>query len=105
MCREDLVKIPKRYFAVGTTAVIAMVIVAAVGTPASGGSGRAAVVRADQAAAAGAQALVVSRPQILMSSSGEEYTQGSVITAGALSYVPYERTYRGIPVIGGDSSS
>jgi Zn-dependent metalloprotease len=96
------VKIPKRYFALGT-AVIATVIVAAFATPASGG-GREAVVRADQAAAAaaGAQALVASRPQILMSSSAEDFVQGSVITAGALSYVPYERTYRGLPVIGGD---
>jgi zinc metalloprotease ZmpA len=97
------VKIPKRYFAVGT-AVIAMVIVAAVATPASSGRGRGALVRADQAAAAaaGAQAFVASRPQMLMSSSGEWYSRVSVITAGALSYVPYERTYRGIPVVGGD---
>jgi hypothetical protein len=48
MRREDVVKVPKRYFAAGATAVIAMVMVAVVGTPASGGSG-GAVVRADQA--------------------------------------------------------
>ena len=95
-------KIPRRYFAVGI-AVIATVIVAALATPASG-SGRAASVGADQAAAAaaGARAFVASGPNALMSSSGEAYWQGSVITAGSLSYVPYERTYRGIPVVGGD---
>jgi Zn-dependent metalloprotease len=97
------VKIPKRYFAVGT-AVIATVIVAAAASPASGRSTGEAIVRADQAAAAaaGAQALVASRPQTLMSSSGEDYVQRNVINAGDLSYVPYERTYHGLPVVGGD---
>ena len=95
-------KIPKRYFAVGIAAIAVMV--AAGGSPASAGSGTAALVRADQAAAAaaGAQAFVASSPQSLMGSPGEAYSQGSVTTAGGLSYVAYERTYRGIPVVGGD---
>jgi Zn-dependent metalloprotease len=37
-----------------------------------------------------------------MSSSGEAYTHGNVIAAGGLSYVPYERTYQGLRVVGGD---
>jgi zinc metalloprotease ZmpA len=37
-----------------------------------------------------------------MSSSGEAYAHGNVIAAGGLSYVPYERTYQGLGVVGGD---
>ncbi|MGE5828121.1 MAG: M4 family metallopeptidase [Micromonosporaceae bacterium] len=76
---------------------------AAVAAPASAGTGSAAL-RVDQAAAAaaGARAHVASNPQVLQGSAGEAYAQGGVITAGALSYVPYQRTYRGLPVVGGD---
>jgi Zn-dependent metalloprotease len=93
----------KRYLAVGTVAA-ALVAVAAVATPASGGAGHAPAslaARAD-AAAASADALVASHPVALMSSAGESYTHGGVLMASGLSYVPYERTYRGLPVVGGD---
>jgi Zn-dependent metalloprotease len=53
-------------------------------------------------AAASADALVASRPAQLMSSAGEIYSHGNVITSGGLSYVPYDRTYLGLPVVGGD---
>jgi zinc metalloprotease ZmpA len=97
------VNIRKRYAAAGIAAT-ALVMVVAVATQASGAGGRASVRTADpaNAAAASADALVASRPAQIMSSSGEAYTHGNVIAAGGLSYVPYERTYRGLRVVGGD---
>ncbi|HET6939317.1 MAG TPA: M4 family metallopeptidase [Nocardioides sp.] len=32
----------------------------------------------------------------------DAFVRGRVISSGALQYVPYERTYRGLPVVGGD---
>jgi zinc metalloprotease ZmpA len=49
-----------------------------------------------------AAALVASRPSYLNASAGEEFQQGKVIASGATRYVPYERTYHGVPVLGGD---
>jgi Zn-dependent metalloprotease len=37
-----------------------------------------------------------------MGSAGESYAHGAAVTAGELSYVAYERTYKGLPVLGGD---
>src|SRR4051794_1802273 len=53
-------------------------------------------------AAAKADALVASRPQILHASSDDTFQQGKVISSGGLNYVPYQRSYKGLPVFGGD---
>ena len=54
-------------------------------------------------AASVAAALVRTRPDGLYASPEDEFTQLPVITAqGWYYYVPYERTYRGLPMIGGD---
>ena len=95
-------KIPKKYAAVGTVAA-ALVMIAAVATPANGAGGaRLASVNPASAAAASADALVVSHPDQILGSTGEAYARGDVVGAGGLSYVPYARTYRGLPVVGGD---
>jgi zinc metalloprotease ZmpA len=49
-----------------------------------------------------AAALVASRPALLNASSGEAFAQRSVVSSGGVHYVPYERTYDGLPVVGGD---
>nr|WP_244871944.1 M4 family metallopeptidase [Catellatospora sp. TT07R-123] len=54
------------------------------------------------AAAASAGALVTSRPDTIMGSAGETYTHRDALAANGLTYVPYERTYQGLPVVGGD---
>jgi Zn-dependent metalloprotease len=46
--------------------------------------------------------LVASRPAYLMASQGENFVQGAVVSSGATQYVPYERTYGGLHVAGGD---
>jgi Zn-dependent metalloprotease len=53
-------------------------------------------------AAAAASTLVASRPAILHAGADEAFVQRQVISAGTLQYVPYDRTYKGLPVIGGD---
>ena len=54
------------------------------------------------AAAASADRLVRSKPEVLKASKHDVFKAGKVLTSMGLNYVPYERTYRGIPVVGGD---
>ncbi len=53
-------------------------------------------------AAHAAAALVAGRPAFLHASGKDRFAQNAVITAGHTQYVPYHRTYAGLPVIGGD---
>ncbi|MCW3817451.1 M4 family metallopeptidase [Micromonospora sp. DR5-3] len=53
-------------------------------------------------AANSASALVASRPGYLHASSDEAFVQKPVISSEGTQYVPYERTYKGLPVTGGD---
>lgn len=58
---------------------------------------------AEAMAANAAQALVASRPAALHASKDDVFQQHKVISStNGLKYVPYDRTYKGIPVIGGD---
>lgn len=58
--------------------------------------------RSQARAAAAAGALVARRPAVLKASSFDRFHARSVLTSHDLQYVPYERTYRGLPVVGGD---
>ena len=49
-----------------------------------------------------AQRVVASRPQVLRASKWDAYQQQAVATYHDLNYVPYTRTYKGVPVQGGD---
>ncbi|GAA0439746.1 zinc metalloprotease [Actinoplanes capillaceus] len=53
-------------------------------------------------AAGTASALVADRPSVLQASADEAFVQHQVITTDNLQYVPFDRTYKGLPVIGGD---
>ncbi len=54
------------------------------------------------AAAASADRLVNSKPEVLKAGKHDAFKAGKVLSSMGLNYVPYERTYRGIPVVGGD---
>jgi zinc metalloprotease ZmpA len=54
------------------------------------------------AASDAAARLVAGRPAALHASRQDSFVAGPVISSGGLQYVPYERTYRGLPVVGGD---
>jgi Zn-dependent metalloprotease len=53
-------------------------------------------------ASTSAASLVVSRPAFLHASPNDAFVQGNVISSQGLFYVPHERTYAGLPVVGGD---
>ena len=46
--------------------------------------------------------VVASRPQMLHASKWDAYQQQAAVTYQKLTYVPYTRTYKGVPVDGGD---
>ena len=54
------------------------------------------------AAAASADRLVQTKPSVLKAGKHDAFEAGKVLSSMGLHYVPYERTYRGIPVVGGD---
>ncbi|MGW5670046.1 M4 family metallopeptidase [Micromonospora sp. NPDC003776] len=53
-------------------------------------------------AAKSASALVASRPSYLHASADEAFVQKQVFSSEGTQYVSYERTYKGLPVTGGD---
>lgn len=69
----------------------------AVGAPTAPGLGAASALASSNAAA-----LVASRPAFLHASPNDAFVQGSMVSSSGLFYVPYERTYAGLPVVGGD---
>ncbi|GIF11328.1 M4 family metallopeptidase [Actinoplanes teichomyceticus] len=54
------------------------------------------------AAAQAASALIAARPAALHAAADEAFVQHEVISTDTLQYVPFDRTYKGLPVIGGD---
>src|ERR1044071_4206567 len=56
----------------------------------------------DAVASRHADVLVADRPVFLHASPNDEFAQTGVESIGGLSYVAYERTHLGLPVIGGD---
>ncbi|MEV4136273.1 M4 family metallopeptidase [Dactylosporangium sp. NPDC049742] len=60
------------------------------------------VEAANAVAAKSAETFVSSRPSVLQPSSDDAYVQKSVTASGSAKYIAYERTYKGLPVVGGD---
>jgi Zn-dependent metalloprotease len=81
---------------------------AALGTSASSAAPNAAPPRPTQAqsktfAANSATSLVAARPAALHAGKSDSFTAKPVISdPSGLQYVPYERTFKGLPVVGGD---
>jgi Zn-dependent metalloprotease len=100
------VKVSQRVFAVGAALTVGAVVAALASPPAVAGTTTtpqvAAVSDASSLAASGAAALVASRPAFLHASAGDQFVQQKVISSAGMNYVPYSRTYKGLPVIGGD---
>ena len=49
-----------------------------------------------------AASFVAGRPSVLHASTDDAYVQHPVISSAGLQYIPYDRTYKGLPVVGGD---
>jgi Zn-dependent metalloprotease len=87
------------FIAVGTAAAVAAAMTAGPANAQPDGPSAAPAVNA----AAAADALVAKRPQILQASAYDTFQQRQVYTSHGLNYVAYERTYKGLQVIGGDA--
>src|ERR1700754_1430372 len=61
-----------------------------------------AAPNAQPLAANAASAFVASKPAALHSSASETFTQHPVVSFKGTQFVPYDRTYKGLPVLGGD---
>jgi hypothetical protein len=83
--------------AAGTVAATAVVAVAQPATAQPVDPAAAA-----KTAATKADALVASKPSVLQASSHDTFQQQKVISSHGLNYVPYLRSYKGLPVKGGD---
>ena len=95
--------VPRRALAVGTVlAVGVMVAVAATAATAVAAPVPPSPNSAPMLAAQKATELVASRPAYLMASPNDAFVQGAVASSGTVQYVPYQRTYSGLQVIGGD---
>jgi Zn-dependent metalloprotease len=100
----------KRHLGGLTAAVLAgaLLTVAPMGAPAGAlaggtGGGTGGGRQDPQAMAAkAAAALIRSRAPQLKISEHDGFLPQHVITSGKLSYAPYQRTWRGLPVVGGD---
>ena len=76
-------------------------LVAAIGTATA--QAQPVAPSAQAMAATSASSLVAARPAALHASVHDAFLAHAVITAaGGLQYVPYDRTYKGLPVVGGD---
>jgi zinc metalloprotease ZmpA len=98
------VKLSRRSLAVSVALTVG--VMTAVGVPsATAVAAPAAPVSPDAARTMAAQKtadVVASRPAFLQPSANESFVQGKVASFGSAQYVPYERTYAGLPMRGGD---
>jgi Zn-dependent metalloprotease len=91
--------------AMGISLVVLAAAAAATAAPAAAAAPAPVQVSPDNPAAVAAQevaSLVASRPAYLHASAAETFVQGSVVSSGGLQYVPYQRRYGTLPVVGGD---
>jgi len=94
----------RRAITLGAVAAVTIAVSAAVATgPAQAAPAPAHAASPATLAAGGAAALVAARPAQLHASANDSFAARPVITSKqGLQYVPYQRTYQGLRVYGGD---
>ncbi|WNV87273.1 M4 family metallopeptidase [Umezawaea sp. Da 62-37] len=86
---------------VATSAMVAALFTAT--TAAQAQPSANGVQTADVMAVQAASSLVADRPAALHASTADTFVQHEVISStNGLKYIPYDRTYKGLPVVGGD---
>ncbi|MFC4784888.1 M4 family metallopeptidase [Nocardioides sp. MAHUQ-72] len=94
---------PRRLAIASSAALVsAMVVMSAPSGSQAAVPHRAAPQDARAAAAQSARALVQDPPAKLHAGKHDGFRALPVLSSAGLQYVPYERTYRGLPVVGGD---
>jgi Zn-dependent metalloprotease len=93
----------RRAITLGAVAAVTIAVSAAVATGTAQAAPAAPAASPATLAAGGAAALVAARPAQLHPSARDRFAAGPVITSKqGLQYVPYQRTYQGLRVYGGD---
>ena len=96
----------RRPVVLGATGVLVAALVTTTATAQAAPSGTAAAnatQSAEAMAVTAAAALVASKPAALHASADDVFVQHDAISAtNGLKYIPYERTYKGLQVVGGD---
>ncbi|WP_063643552.1 M4 family metallopeptidase [Catenulispora acidiphila] len=94
-----------RLLAVGlavSTAVAAGITALAAGPATAAAAGQTVTPNAQALAVQSADALVAARPAFLHASTSDQFVRQQVISSNGAQYVPYLRTFAGLPVVGGD---
>ncbi|MEV4318777.1 M4 family metallopeptidase [Actinocrispum sp. NPDC049592] len=89
---------PAVVIAAASALVVGTMTSAAQAAPANSAAAQSAEALAANAAAA----LVATQPAALHASADDSFKARPAIKSGNLTYVPYDRTYKGLPVYGGD---
>lgn len=92
----------RRVVVLASAGVLAMGVAAAATPIAQAQPTPSATPDAQSLAATGAAGFVASKPAALHASVSDAFTQHPVITFNGTQFVPYDRTYKGLPVVGGD---
>ncbi|GAA1995576.1 M4 family metallopeptidase [Catenulispora subtropica] len=88
--------------ATGTTVAASVTALAASTVPAAAAPQQTATPSAQSLAVSSADALVAGRPGFLLASPNDTFVRQQAVSSNGIQYVPYTRTYSGLPVVGGD---
>ncbi|NUR24669.1 MAG: M4 family metallopeptidase, partial [Catenulispora sp.] len=88
--------------ATGTTVAASVTVLAASTVPAAASPQQTAGPSAQTLAVQSADALVSGRPAFLFASPNDAFVRQQALSSSGMQYVPYTRTYSGLPVVGGD---
>jgi len=92
----------RRSLALGFSLVVVAAAMVATAPSAAATPSSPAITDPDGFAANQVAALVNSRPAYLFASDNETFVQGAAIASGGLRYIPFQRKYGSLPVVGGD---
>jgi Zn-dependent metalloprotease len=95
-----LKRIPQLALAIGTACATAVTMVSA-GT-ASAAPPPSAPLSPQSAAVVSAAGFVAAKPAALKAGADEQFVQRGVVSSAGLQFVSYDRSFKGLPVIGGD---
>ena len=92
----------RRVGLLAASGVLVAGVAAVAAAPAQAQPAPNAAPNAQSLAASAATSFVASKPAALHASASDKFVQHSVVSSAGLQYVPYDRTYQGLPVVGGD---
>ncbi len=92
----------RRIAVLASAGALAAGVAAVAVSPAQAQPTPSAAPSAQPLAASAASAFVAAKPAALHASASDTFTQHSVIDFKGTQYVPFDRSYKGLPVVGGD---